>query len=68
MTQPACGCGHMKLLLGAYVLRALSPIELAKVDRHLAQCEVCQSERAELGEVTFLLSLLPNENAESHPA
>jgi hypothetical protein len=45
-----------RLSLGAYVLGALDPSERASLDAHLARCEACRDELAELAAMPGLLS------------
>ena len=43
---------------GSYALNALDPAELDEFEAHLATCEICQDDVAELCEVAAELSLL----------
>ena len=52
MSQPA----EIHTLAGAYALDALSEFERAAFDRHMAGCEACAVEVAELSEATARLS------------
>jgi predicted anti-sigma-YlaC factor YlaD len=60
-------CGHVQLLLGAYVLGGLSPADEADVQAHLAQCAQCQAEYEELACVPSWLDLLKSEDADAGP-
>jgi hypothetical protein len=52
---------HDRTQLGAYALGALEPGEAAAVDEHLATCEECRAELAELNELTDFLGEVPPE-------
>jgi hypothetical protein len=52
---------HPRDLLGVYGLGALDPAEVREVDDHLATCEECRRELAELTEVRDLLGEVPPE-------
>jgi hypothetical protein len=52
---------HHPQLLGAYVMDVLDPPERRAVEAHLAGCEPCQSEVAELEQVRDVLGELPPE-------
>lgn len=48
---------HEAELIGAYVLGALDPDEVADFEAHLATCDACRDELAELGGVATALAL-----------
>jgi anti-sigma factor RsiW len=52
---------HDRELLGGYVLGALDGVESRRVAEHLAECEACREELAELTALAPLLELLPAE-------
>jgi anti-sigma factor RsiW len=54
-------CGQESSVLAAHALGALDPDEAREVDRHLAGCERCRTEFAELAEVRAALDALPPE-------
>jgi anti-sigma factor ChrR (cupin superfamily) len=56
-------CAELRESLGAYVLGALEPDEAAAVEAHLASCERCRDELAELSPLPSLLSLVTLEHA-----
>ncbi|KOG10274.1 hypothetical protein ADK34_35670 [Streptomyces viridochromogenes] len=58
MTMPPTGgSSHVRMLLGAYVLGALSAEEDRSVAEHLWHCEECGAEYLEMTETQSLLSL-----------
>lgn len=67
MTQHAgpqhWGCAEARIALGVYVLGAIDPAERVLVDAHLATCDACQAELAELDGLPALLALVPAEEA-----
>ncbi|TDW14391.1 anti-sigma factor family protein [Kribbella kalugense] len=52
---------HDRTQLGAYALGALEPGEAEAVDEHLATCEECRAELAELNEMKDFLGEVPPE-------
>lgn len=62
MTASAQGDGHVQLQLGAYVLNALAPDEEPAVARHLAACERCTADLADLLDVRELLDRLDQQS------
>ncbi|MEV0117327.1 zf-HC2 domain-containing protein [Streptomyces sp. NPDC050844] len=58
MTVSPSGSTHVELLLGAYVLGALSPDECRQVADHLAECDSCSTAHAELSDAPAFLALL----------
>ncbi|MFF0270602.1 anti-sigma factor family protein [Kribbella sp. NPDC004536] len=52
---------HDRTQLGAYVLGALEPADIAEVEEHLATCAECRAEVAELAELKDLLGEVPPE-------
>jgi anti-sigma factor RsiW len=62
MTVPPTEGFHVQMLLGAYVLGALSPDEDLRVSVHLQSCDVCTADYLELAEVPSLLSALSEED------
>lgn len=56
-------CAELRESLGAYVLGALEPAEVAEVEAHLASCARCREELAELSPLPSLLSLVTLEHA-----
>ncbi len=52
------GTGHVRMLLGAYVLGGLSQHEEYAVRAHLHRCAACRAEYDGLAEVPPLLDLL----------
>lgn len=53
------GCDGIRVSLGAYALDALDPAERAPIDSHLAFCEGCRRELAQLNETARLLVRVP---------
>jgi anti-sigma factor RsiW len=51
-------CAQARISLGAYVLGALEPAERGAVDAHLATCEGCRVELAEIADLPALLASL----------
>ena len=56
MTVPECT--SYRLALGALVLGALAPSEREQVERHVAACERCRAELAELASLPGMLNLV----------
>ncbi|MFH9294906.1 zf-HC2 domain-containing protein [Streptomyces sp. NPDC017520] len=54
--------GHVRLLLGAYVLDALDAEETCRVSRHLRGCDGCARVYVEVAEASALLALLRAED------
>jgi hypothetical protein len=54
-------CPQARISLGVYVLGALEPAERATVDAHLATCEGCRAELADIEELPALLASLSEE-------
>jgi len=52
-------CSDIRVELGVYVLGAIAPADRVKVVRHLAVCERCREELAELAALPALLRRLP---------
>ncbi len=55
---------HVQLLLGAYVLSALEPADVTRVEQHLARCTVCATEHEELHGVAGMLAQLTAADVE----
>lgn len=53
---------HMRQLLGAYVLDALTPAEAHAVARHLQTCDRCAADYVAVAEAAALLPLLSEED------
>ncbi|MFJ2115131.1 MULTISPECIES: zf-HC2 domain-containing protein [unclassified Streptomyces] len=53
---------HVRSLLGAYVLEALSPEEDRRVAAHLAGCGPCGADYLEVADTPSLLSLLDEDD------
>ncbi|WP_335937388.1 zf-HC2 domain-containing protein [Streptomyces sp. PTD5-9] len=53
---------HVRRLLGAYVLGALTDAETGAVARHLWACGSCAAHRARLAQAASLLSLLTEDD------
>lgn len=64
MVSAAEGDGHVRMLLGAYVLGGLSAHEASAVRRHLMCCAGCQAEHDELASMTSALELLASPDAD----
>ncbi|MEA2281079.1 MAG: hypothetical protein QOK21_1686 [Solirubrobacteraceae bacterium] len=61
-------CRDLRPLLGAYVLNALEPDELALVDEHVRTCPACAAEHARLAPLPGLLTLaVPASRASEEP-
>jgi hypothetical protein len=56
-------CAEARISLGVYVLGALEPEERAAVDAHLATCEGCQAELADIEGLPALLAVLSTDDA-----
>jgi anti-sigma-K factor RskA len=56
---------HIEDLLAAYVLGAVTPVEAALVEEHLATCDACRGLEDELREVEALLPTLAGDEAPS---
>jgi anti-sigma factor RsiW len=50
-------CRENRLLLGAYVLGGLEPVEADRLDAHLASCPSCKQEHERLASVVSLVAL-----------
>ncbi|MEV3951129.1 zf-HC2 domain-containing protein [Streptomyces halstedii] len=53
---------HVRELLGAYVLDALSAVESGPVARHLQRCDACAAAYVEVADAVCLLALLDEED------
>ncbi|MET8329637.1 zf-HC2 domain-containing protein [Streptomyces sp. NPDC005181] len=53
---------HVRQLLGAYVLDALTPRETRGVCRHLRECDGCVADYVEVAEAAALLGLVSEED------
>ncbi|WP_327371626.1 zf-HC2 domain-containing protein [Streptomyces sp. NBC_01217] len=53
---------HVRQLLGAYVLDALTAGETRAVCRHLQYCDHCAADYVEVAEAVSLLALLSEED------
>ncbi|MEU0835516.1 zf-HC2 domain-containing protein [Streptomyces sp. NPDC005969] len=53
---------HMRQLLGAYVLDALTDGEARRVSRHLQGCDGCAADYVEVAETASLLGLLSEDD------
>ncbi|WP_328885558.1 zf-HC2 domain-containing protein [Streptomyces sp. NBC_00316] len=53
---------HVRQLLGAYVLDALTAGETRRVCRHLRHCDGCSADYVEVAEAAALLALLDEED------
>jgi anti-sigma factor RsiW len=60
---PHWDCAEARVALGVYVLGIIDPAERALVDAHLATCEACAAELAELDGLPGMLALVPAEEA-----
>lgn len=56
------------VLLGAYLLGAVSATERESLDRHLNECKICQAELVGLAPLPGLLSRVSVEDLEDEPA
>ena len=63
MTIHALTCAECRELLGGYVLGALEPAEDNAVRTHLASCERCAAEHAELTPLPTMLDLAGSADA-----
>ena len=63
MTIHALTCAECRELLGGYVLQALEPAEHDAVRTHLASCERCAAEHAELTPLPTMLDLAGSADA-----
>ena len=61
-------CSDIRVELGVYVLGAIAPADRAKVVGHLAVCERCREELAELAALPALLRKLPDPPETAQPA
>ena len=52
-------CREIRQSLGVYVLGAIEPAERAQVDAHLADCQDCREELADLADLPALLHRVP---------
>ncbi|MGW6099598.1 zf-HC2 domain-containing protein [Streptomyces sp. NPDC055157] len=53
---------HVRQLLGAYVLDALTPGETRRVCHHLRGCDGCAADYVEVAEAAALLGLVSEED------
>lgn len=53
---------HVRRLLGAYVLDALTPEEAGAVTRHLRTCGACAAAHGEIAQAASLLALLTEDD------
>jgi anti-sigma factor RsiW len=60
--EPAGPGPHIRSLLGAYVLRALTPEEHGRVAAHLNRCGRCAAAYAEVADAPALLAFLEEED------
>ncbi|MFB6713131.1 MULTISPECIES: anti-sigma factor family protein [unclassified Streptomyces] len=58
----------IRFSLGGYVLGTLSPAEMEQVRVHLAECDECRAEHAELAGLTALLAKVSEAEVEAAPA
>ncbi|GAB2593711.1 hypothetical protein GCM10027168_28020 [Streptomyces capparidis] len=56
--QPASECSHVGMLLGSYVLGALTPEENRRVAAHLQRCYACGADYLEIAEAPTLLAVV----------
>ncbi|MER6914359.1 zf-HC2 domain-containing protein [Streptomyces sp. NPDC000594] len=56
MTEPYRADAHVRLMLGAYVLDALTPEENQVVAAHVQWCADCRDEYLELAEMPLFLA------------
>ncbi|WP_398956399.1 zf-HC2 domain-containing protein [Streptomyces sp. GC420] len=59
--------GHVELMLGAYVLGALSAEEDRQVAAHLRGCVRCGAAYVEFAEAPWLLALLSEDDLRERP-
>ncbi|MFF9349149.1 zf-HC2 domain-containing protein [Streptomyces sp. NPDC014734] len=52
---------HVRQLLGAYVLDALTAAETGAVTRHLGTCDSCAADYVEVAQAASLLALLDGD-------
>jgi anti-sigma factor RsiW len=57
MSVSPSGSSHVRLLLGAYVLGALSEEENRRTAAHLGECAACRAEYLDMAEVPDLLAM-----------
>jgi len=62
MTVPPPGGAHVQLLLGAYVLGALTPGEDARVAAHLQLCDACSAAYLEVADAPALLAMFSEDD------
>ncbi|MET7620070.1 zf-HC2 domain-containing protein [Streptomyces sp. NPDC005408] len=62
MIVPHPDSAHVELLLGAYVLGALSPAEDARVSGHLQHCDPCRTAYLDMADAPALLALFSEED------
>ncbi|MFE8005901.1 zf-HC2 domain-containing protein [Streptomyces sp. NPDC057418] len=62
MTADRGDAPHVRHLLGAYVLDALSAEETGPVSRHLQRCDACAAAYVEVADAVSLLALLDEED------
>lgn len=62
MTAGPAECPHVRLLLGAYVLDALSEREAHEVSLHLLLCGACAAAETELARAPGFLALLTEQD------
>jgi hypothetical protein len=55
-------CAEARISLGVYVLGALEPEDRAAMDAHLAACDACRAELADLESLPMLLAVLSTED------
>lgn len=53
---------HVRQLLGAYVLDALTPDETRPVSGHLQRCDACAAAYVEVADAVSLLALLSEDD------
>jgi anti-sigma factor RsiW len=51
--------GHVRHLLGTYVLGGLDPDERSLVEQHLGECQSCRMEHDRLQPVVWLMDSIP---------
>ncbi|MFJ4191870.1 zf-HC2 domain-containing protein [Kitasatospora sp. NPDC089509] len=67
MSGEAPDGSHVRLLLGAYLLGALTPQEDERVARHLPDCPTCTAEYFELSDMTALLAMVGEADLQDDP-